>query len=66
MIQIESAFVPLYEGETLFFKMNDFLYDCGYCLVAIDPPVFSDPVTGEILQIDATYRKIRNEMDSKS
>lgn len=63
MIQIESALVPLYDGETLFFEMNKFLYECGYYLVAIDPPAFSDPVTGEILQIDAIYRKIRKESE---
>jgi FkbM family methyltransferase len=59
MIQIESALVPLYEGETLFFEMNAFLYECGYYLVSIDPPAFIEPVTGELLQIDAIYRKVR-------
>ena len=61
MIQVETALVPLYDGETLFFEMNNFLYECGYCLVSIDPPAFSDPVSGEVLQIDATYRKVRKE-----
>lgn len=65
MILIEVALVPLYEGETLFFEMNDFLYKFGYCLVAIDPPEFVDPVTGEILQVNATYRKVRKEIDIK-
>lgn len=55
-IQLEMALVPLYEEELLFGDMHKFLYEKGYSLVAIEPG-FSDPKTGQQLQVDGIYHR---------
>ena len=53
-IQMEMSLVPLYENEVLFTTMIDYMSEKGYTLMSIEP-VFSDPVTGQLLQIDGIF-----------
>jgi len=56
-IQLEMSLVPLYEGEVLFKKMYELLYDLGYIMVSIEPG-FSDPRTGQLLQVDGVFHRL--------
>lgn len=53
-LQLELSLIPLYEGQELFNSLDTRLRSQGFCLWAVEP-VFSDPHTGRMLQIDATY-----------
>jgi FkbM family methyltransferase len=53
IIQLEMSLVPLYKDEMLFSEMHDLLYQKGY--------VFSDPETGQLLQVDGTFRRIKKD-----
>lgn len=53
-LQLEMSLVPLYEGETLFEDMIDFLKNRGFVLVSLEP-VFEDRKTGQLLQVDGIF-----------
>ena len=53
-IQMEMSLVPLYRGETLFTEMIGMLNQVGFTLMAVEP-VFSDPTTGQLLQLDGVF-----------
>lgn len=53
-VQIEMSLVPLYEGEMLFNDMCILMAEKGYGLVGIEN-VFSDQVTGRLLQVDGIF-----------
>ena len=53
-IQAEMAVTPLYEGETLFPDMVQFLNDHGYCLMSMNR-VFVDQRTGQTLQLEGIF-----------
>lgn len=53
-LQLELSLVALYEGQQLFDSLDTRLRSLGFNLWAIEP-VFSDPRTGRMLQVDATY-----------
>ena len=53
-IQLELSLLPLYEGQKLFEEMNTTIKNLGFTLWGIEP-VFVDPKSGRLLQIDATY-----------
>lgn len=55
-VQLEMSLVPLYEDELLFIEMMDLLNQKGYKLVAIEPG-FSDPLTGQLLQVDGIFHR---------
>lgn len=55
-IQLEMSLIPLYEGELLFEEMHHLLSEKGYCLVSIEAG-FSDPVSGQLLQVDGIYHR---------
>ncbi len=55
-IQLEMSLTPLYEGETLFPAMLKLLLDKNFSLVSIQQG-FSDPKTGELLQIDCIFHR---------
>ncbi len=59
IVQMEMSLVPLYAGETLFEDMYRFMKQKGYTLIAIDNG-FSDPSTGQLLQLDGTFQKLGN------
>lgn len=52
---VEASFVPMYEGETLFNEMNEFLKKYGFILIA--PVGFLQSKDLQILQMDMLYKK---------
>lgn len=55
-IQLELSLIPLYEGELTFAEMHSLLSEKGFCLVSIEPG-FSDPASGQMLQVDGIYHR---------
>lgn len=53
-LQMELSLRPLYQGETLFTKMLNFVQGLGYQLKMIQLGIH-DPATGEMLQADAIF-----------
>ena len=53
-LQMELSFIPLYRGQLLYDEMIAQLKDLGFELWGITP-VFIDPVSGRLLQVDATF-----------
>jgi len=53
-LQVEISLVPLYKGQCLFDEMLKKLKNDGFELWSIST-VFSDPNTGQLLQVDATF-----------
>ena len=53
-IQIETSLVPLYEGETLFKEMLDYVEARGFTLHSLEYG-FGDPLTGRLLQVDCIF-----------
>ena len=53
-LQVEISLVPLYKGQCLFDGMLKKLKKDGFELWSISP-VFSDPNTAQLLQVDATF-----------
>ena len=53
-IQLEMSLVPLYKGEILFLEMINLLKSKGYTLMSLEPG-FSDPSTGQLLQVDGIF-----------
>jgi FkbM family methyltransferase len=52
-LHLELSFVPLYEGQPLFDKVIDRLYEAGFHVWGIWQGIH-DPVSGRMLQVDAT------------
>jgi FkbM family methyltransferase len=58
IIQLEMSLVPLYENEMLFIEMINYLDNKGFRLFSLeDGDGFSDPTTGQLLQIDGIFVK---------
>lgn len=53
-VQLELSLIPLYEGQKLMDELVDELRARGFDLWAISP-VFADPRTGRLLQVDAAF-----------
>ena len=53
-LQMELSFVPLYQGEVLFFEMVRQLAERGFRLMSLEP-MFRDERTGELLQLDGIF-----------
>jgi FkbM family methyltransferase len=56
-VQLEMSLVPLYDGELLLNEMCALLSGKGYTLVALDNG-FSDPASGQLLQVDGVFRRL--------
>lgn len=54
IIQLEMSFIPLYQNETLFFDMVDYLSNQGFLLYSLENG-FSNPITGQLLQVDGIF-----------
>ena len=54
IIQLEMSIVPLYENEMLFIEMINYLDNKGFQLFSLEN-VFSDPTTGQLLQVDGIF-----------
>lgn len=59
-IQIELSIVPLYKDASLFIEMSTLLKNKGYDLVSLEPG-FTDPDTGEMLQMDGVFHRAHNK-----
>jgi FkbM family methyltransferase len=57
-LQLELSIVPLYKGQRLFDDMNEWLKQLGFEMWSTTP-VFVDPKSGRLLQMDVTYFKCR-------
>jgi len=53
-LQLELSFVPLYEGQALFFELADFVERKGFGIWGITPG-FVDRSSGRLLQIDGIF-----------
>ena len=53
-IQLEMSIAPLYEGEMQFDDLLAHLNSRGFQLMSVEPG-FSDPVTGQLLQLDGIF-----------
>jgi FkbM family methyltransferase len=53
-LQLEMSLVALYDGEILMPEMVAYLRDRSFVLMGIEPG-FSDPATGQLLQIDGLF-----------
>lgn len=53
-LQLEMSLEPLYEGQVLFQKMLEWVYERGFTLAALEPG-FSDETTGQLLQMDGVF-----------
>jgi len=54
IIQLEMSIVPLYENETLFVEMIQYLDNNGFILYSLENG-FSNPTTGQLLQVDGIF-----------
>ncbi len=54
ILQLEMSVVGLYQGETAFRDMLDYLYESDFTLVSIENG-FASPHTGELLQFDGIF-----------
>jgi FkbM family methyltransferase len=54
VLEMELSFVPLYEGQRLFGELVPDLESRGFFLASMHE-VFSDPVTGKLLQVDGLF-----------
>ncbi|MFT4703252.1 MAG: FkbM family methyltransferase [Bradymonadia bacterium] len=57
-VQMEMSLVPLYDGELLFNEMFALMTSKGYTLIAIENG-FSDPASGQLLQLDGIFHRCR-------
>ena len=55
-LHVELSLAPVYKGQPDWRVLCDDLIDRGFVLYALQP-VFSDPSTGQTLQIDAAFRR---------
>ncbi len=53
-VQMEVGLIELYEGETLLVDMLQFMADCGFSLMSIDP-AFIESDTGRVLQTECMF-----------
>lgn len=53
-LQLEMSIIPLYEGEVQFDELLSHLRSRGFQLMSVEPG-FSDPSTGQLLQIDGIF-----------
>lgn len=57
-VQMEMSLIPLYEGELLFNEKINLMLKKGYKLVALENG-FSDPVSGQVLQVDGIFHRFK-------
>jgi len=64
-LQLEISLIPLYEGHSLLDEMLENLKEKGFELWGMST-VFSDPVTAQLLQIDATFFRTQTQSSKRS
>jgi len=63
-MQIEFSLVPLYEGQSFFLDMLDYIINLGFELYDI-LPVFSDKKSGRLLQFDGFFFRTLQNYNSR-
>jgi FkbM family methyltransferase len=58
VVETELSLVELYEGQALFGDMLDHLTSRGFGALSLEP-LFCDPLTGELLQVDGVFARRR-------
>lgn len=58
LVQMELSFVELYKGQDLFEEMINYMKTKNFRLISLESG-FSNPKTGELLQIDAIFENIK-------
>ncbi len=53
-LELELSLIELYEGQALACELLPYVYERGFRLLAIWP-AYSDPLTAEVLQLDALF-----------
>lgn len=53
-LQVELSLVPLYDGNPQYYELMQYIEHCGFHMMAV-APVFTDPDSGQTLQIDALF-----------
>jgi FkbM family methyltransferase len=61
IIQLEMSILPLYQNEMLFVEMIHYLDKRGFQLFSLETG-FSDPSTGQLLQVDGIFTKKSSEL----
>jgi len=61
VIELELSLVPLYQGGPLFMDMIKHMDALGFKIISLSP-VFSDPKTDQLLQVDAIFKKISHSI----
>jgi hypothetical protein len=56
LLECELSLAPLYEGQTLYRDMIEYLYSLGFELVGMEPG-FVDGSSGSMLQLDGTFAR---------
>jgi FkbM family methyltransferase len=56
VVQLEMSLVPLYAGELSLVELVTYMLGEGFVLVALEPG-FTDPRTGELLQVDGIFHR---------
>jgi FkbM family methyltransferase len=55
-VQVEMSLTPLYRNEPTFGELYHLLLGEGYAMVGLEPG-FTNPQTGQLLQVDAIYHR---------
>lgn len=58
VVQLEMSLVPMYAGELSLVELLELMFDQGYELIGLDPG-FTDPRTGNVLQVDGIFHRPR-------
>ena len=54
LVEVEMSLSPLYQGAPTFLELHQVLTGQGFVMASIEP-VFADPATGKLLQVDGIY-----------
>lgn len=56
-LRLELSFVELYQGETLFREMVNYVMDMGFTICSVEPG-FNNTTTGQLLQTDVVFYRL--------
>jgi FkbM family methyltransferase len=62
LVEVEMSLSPLYQGAPTFLELHQVLTGQGFVMASIEP-VFADPASGKLLQVDGIY--LRRPADNR-